>query len=73
MAVSKAERAKRTELATELKSFRRAHLFTQVSLAEVLGISRREIQYLENEHVSAGYTVLGKFRTLQAKYKEGKR
>jgi DNA-binding XRE family transcriptional regulator len=51
------------------KEFRRDNLLTQEKLAEVLGISRREVQYIEAGKISAGANVLSKFRTLELKYR----
>lgn len=62
--------AERKKRAKEWKEFRKNHLFTQKKLAEVLGISRRTIQMIENSRVSPKMTVLGSMRTLQTKYNQ---
>ena len=38
------------ELASSFRRFREKHLLTQKALAEAMGISRREVQYVERRH-----------------------
>jgi DNA-binding XRE family transcriptional regulator len=47
--------------------FRKAHLYTQVRLAQTLGISRRTVQYIEDEDFTAwgpNAETLARFRAL---------
>ena len=53
----------------EWKQFRKEYLFTQVRLAEVLGISRRTVQLIERGSVTPLARTLHRFKTLLAKYK----
>lgn len=52
----------------EWKQFRRENLFTQVKLAELLGISRRTVQLIEKGQVNSFPDTLRPFMTLKAKY-----
>jgi len=58
----------RNKYRREWLGFRRANLFTQVRLAETLGISRRTVQMIENRRVNPQRSTLRKFMALQAKY-----
>ncbi len=53
-------------------AFRRMNIFTQVKLAETLGISRRTVQMVENRKVNPQRATLRRFMALQAKYENGK-
>jgi DNA-binding XRE family transcriptional regulator len=52
----------------EWRKFRKDHLFTQVKLAEVLGLSRRTVQLIEAGKVCPFPDTLRKFLALKAKY-----
>jgi len=52
----------------EWRKFRKDHLFTQVKLAEVLGLSRRTVQLIEAGKVIPFPDTLRKFLALKAKY-----
>jgi len=52
--------------------FRKDNLLTQVKLAEVLGISRRTVQFVESAELTPLQSTLRRFRTLKAKYEDGK-
>ena len=56
----------------EWQQFRKENLFTQVKLAEVLGISRRSVQLVEASRVSPFPGTLRKFLALKAKYEQEK-
>jgi predicted transcriptional regulator len=56
----------------EWLKFRKDYLFTQVKLAEVLGISRRSVQKIEACICTPLPGTLRKFLALKAKYNEGK-
>ena len=47
MAPTKAQKARQRAIAREWTQFRVKHLFSQVRLAEALGVSRRTVQYVE--------------------------
>jgi DNA-binding XRE family transcriptional regulator len=77
MAVTKAERAKQKKIANDWIQFRGKHLFSQVRLAEALGISRRAVQYTEsgrshnpNWGCIPTDETQAKFRALQAKFEK---
>jgi DNA-binding transcriptional regulator YiaG len=64
---------KMKQLAREIKRFRSSNLLSQKVLAEVIGASRREVQYIEAGEHFPQERVLDAFRKLQAKYAaEGK-
>lgn len=52
----------------EWRKFRKDHLFTQIKLAEVLGLSRRTVQLIETGKVDPFPNTLRKFLALKAKY-----
>jgi predicted transcriptional regulator len=62
------EREKRKK---EWRQFRKEHLFTQVNLAEFLGISRRTVQLVEAGRVSPFPGTLRRFLALKAKHEQG--
>ena len=47
MPPAKTEKAKQRQIAKEWATFRKRFLFSQVELAEALGVSRRLVQYVE--------------------------
>jgi DNA-binding XRE family transcriptional regulator len=67
-AVTDEELKEREVRSQEWRAFRKDHLFTQVRLAEVLGMSRREVQLIEKGKVSPIQNTLRKFLALKAKY-----
>lgn len=74
VAPSKEQVAKQKAIAKEFIAFRTKHLFSQVKLAEALGVSRRAIQYAEYGPCIPLPDTLKKFRALKNKYEsEGKR
>ena len=52
----------------EWRQFRKNHLFTQVKLAEVLGLSRRAVQWIEAGKVTPLPSTLRLFKALKAKH-----
>ena len=52
--------------------FRRDFLFTQVKLADILGISRRCVQLIEKAKVTPLPQTLRNFAALKARHNEGK-
>lgn len=56
----------------EWLKFRKEYLFTQVKLAEILGISRRSVQNIEGCIRTPLPSTLRKFLALKAKYNDGK-
>lgn len=52
----------------EWTRFRKDNLLTQVKLAEVLGISRRTVQFIEAGELTPLASTLRQFRSLKAKY-----
>lgn len=57
----------------EWSQFRKEHLFTQVELAQFLGISRRTVQLIEAGKVSPFPGTLRKFSELKAKHESERR
>jgi DNA-binding transcriptional regulator YiaG len=71
--IDKDQIAKMKALAKEIKRFRASNLLSQKVLADVIGASRRELQYIEAAAHYPQARVLESFRKLQAKYlNEGK-
>lgn len=71
------EKKLQKRIAKEWKAFRRTFLFSQVRLAEALGISRRAVQYVESgkgQHPDWPCIPMadtqGKFRALKMKYEQ---
>lgn len=64
------ELERRKARVVEWVTFRRKYLFSQVRLAEALGVSRRTVQYVED--VDAEFTptpeMLSRFALLKSKY-----
>ncbi len=56
----------------EWSRFRKDFLLTQVKLADVLGISRRTVQFIEAGELTPLASTLRKFNTLKAKYQQEK-
>lgn len=67
--LSAVEKRERKDRAHEWKGFRKARLFTQIRLADVLGISRRTVQQIEAGKVAPHPSTLGKFIGLKEKHK----
>jgi hypothetical protein len=63
---------KRKTRAKEWRAFMKDHLFTEVKLAEVLGISRRDVQYIKAGLVTPHPKTLQDFAVLKASH-EGRR
>lgn len=63
-----AELKARAIRAREWRAFRRNFLYTQVVLAEALGISERSVQYIEHGKVTPGLETQRQFRILQLKH-----
>jgi DNA-binding XRE family transcriptional regulator len=53
--------------------FRQRNLYTQVQLAEILHISRRDVQLIEAGAVSARYKTLREFNALKARHDRGEK
>ena len=58
----------RRALAQEVKAFMREKLFTEIKMAEALGVSRRTIQMIKAGKVTPTLTTRRKWETLRAKY-----
>jgi DNA-binding XRE family transcriptional regulator len=54
--------------AQEWKMFRRNNLFTQKRLAEMIGVSRRTIQQIENMHITPHPQTLRQFANYKRKF-----
>ena len=54
----------------EWVKFRKEHLFTQVKLAEVMGINRRTVQFIEAGQLTPLPGTMRKFNSLKAKYEQ---
>lgn len=52
--------------------FRKDFLFTQVKLADILGISRRTVQFIEAGELTPLVSTLRKFNALKAKHEQEK-
>lgn len=59
----------REELSAQLIRFSKDHLFTEISLAEVLGVSRRTIQMIKAAKVTPHPGTKRKWLALVQKYK----
>ena len=62
----------REKRAKEWIEFRREYIFTQKKLADVLGISRRSVQFIEGAEVTPLASTLTKFNALKARYENGR-
>lgn len=62
----------REQRAKEWKEFKKTNLFTEVRLAEILGISRRTVQMVLAARVTPQPGTIRKWNTLTAKYKRNK-
>ena len=56
------------ELAQSFRRIREKHLLTQTMLAEAMGISRREVQYVESGKRSVSYRVRRTFLAFESRY-----
>ena len=56
----------------EWLDFRKTYMFTQVKLAEVLGISRRGVQLVEKGKVTPLPQTLRSFAALKARHQSGR-
>lgn len=63
------ELAAREQRALEWRAFRKNFLFTQVRLAEVLEISRRTVQKIENCRLTPLANIQRRFFELRAEYR----
>jgi len=54
--------------ARQWKKFRKKHYFSQERLAQVLGISRRAVQYVEAGQLTPHASTLFKFEVLRIKH-----
>lgn len=64
----KEEQNKRKSRAKVWKGFMKKYLFTQVNLANALGISRRSVQYVISGEIAPHKGTDEKFRLLMQKY-----
>lgn len=64
---------RRVSRSEEWYSFRKDNLFTQLRLAEVLGLSRRTVQMIEAGKITPHPNTLRLFEALQAKYKSNRK
>ena len=62
----------REQLATAVAKFMKDNKFTEVKLAEILGVSRRTVQMMKAGKVTPHPGTLRKWETLVAKYKRAK-
>lgn len=58
--------------AKRFRDFRSENLMSQVTLAEVLEISRRELQYIEGAVITPGVEIRDRFNALAKKFNEEK-
>ncbi len=67
---TKADKARKKRIAREWSAFRQEHLYSQVKLAQVLGISRRTVQYVEAEDGGPmpSASTLSQFQALKARF-----
>jgi DNA-binding XRE family transcriptional regulator len=64
----KEDAKERKKRANEWRMFRRNNLFTQKRLAEIVGVSRRTIQQIENMHITPRPQTLRRFIDLKKKH-----
>lgn len=62
----------RKNLAEEIKKFAKDNLFTEIKLAEILGLSRRTVQMIKAGKVTPHPSTLRSIDSLFAKYKQAK-
>ncbi len=62
----------RTKRAGILRSFMKDHLFTEVRLAELIGISRRTVQMMRSGSVTPHKDTLRRLDTLMQRHKHKK-
>lgn len=67
--ISKEDLDKRKTLAEEIQDFLTTHKFTEVRLAEALGISRRSAQMMKAGKVNPNAETLRRWELLRSKYK----
>jgi ribosome-binding protein aMBF1 (putative translation factor) len=72
MARSKEELNRRKARAKVWLDFRKEFLFSQVQLADALGISRRMVQYAESATVTPNKEILARFDELMRKHQREK-
>lgn len=60
----------RESLAVEVKDFLKNNKFTEVKLADVLGVSRRTVQMMKAGNVTPHPTTFSRWTALKAKYKK---
>jgi predicted transcriptional regulator len=60
----------REKLAIAVKKFAKENLFTEVKLADVMGVSRRTIQMIKAAKVSPNQETMKKWRRIIEQYKE---
>ena len=65
--------ARRQVLAKEWIDFREEFIFTQIRLAETLGLSRRTVQMVESGKISPHPETLRKFNALAATHRNEKK
>jgi DNA-binding XRE family transcriptional regulator len=68
---TKADLERREHRQHEWTEFRKEYMFTQVRLAELLGVCRRTVQLIEAGKVTPLPVTLRRFLALKARYKEG--
>ena len=66
------ELKERAERAAALKNFMKDNKFTEMKLAEQLGVSRRSVQMMKSANVTPHESTLRKLAALVAKYKRTK-
>jgi len=69
---SKEDLQERKKLAAAVKQFAKDNLFTEIKLAEVLGLSRRTVQMIKAAKVTPHPSTLHSINGLFAKYKAAK-
>jgi DNA-binding XRE family transcriptional regulator len=58
----------RAKRAREWKMFRRNNMLTQVRLADMIGVSRRTIQKVENRYLTPHQQTIRRFAAFKSKY-----
>ena len=59
---------RKPSIADEWKAFRKSRLFTQLELARVLGLSRRQVQNIEHGVSVPMFRTQAKFNALKARH-----
>lgn len=65
-----AELQQREDRALEWLQFRKENMFTQQRLAEILGISRRTVQMVENGKITPHNNTVRLFNALRTRYQK---